>query len=1007
MAHFRTRARAVDMLGRQQIAGIPTAISELFKNAHDAYADRVEVDFFRGRRLFLLRDDGIGMSEDDFLRRWLTLGTESKLGAGGLAPPVPAPGKPPRPILGEKGIGRLAIAAIGPQVLVLSRPIPPASNQLVASFIHWGLFRLPGVNLDEIDLPVLVFPGGTVPTGAEVASMVASLRDNLRTLSVSVANPLIAEIEGELDTFEVDPRRLDALAGGPSLVSGYGTHFYITPTDESLAATIDPPTDDDTVAAPLVKTLIGFSNTMTPNHTPPAIETAFRDHKSADLVDDLIESGEFFTPEEFLHADHHIQGVFDEFGTFRGTVNVYGTPTEGHVVPWRAAGLPTACGPFQLNLAVVQGERTATRMPPDEWAQMVRKLSRIGGLYIYKDGVRVLPYGNNDYDYLDIERNRTKSASYYYFSYRRIFGVIELEGGTNAALTEKAGREGFRENLAYRQFRHILKNFFVQMAADFFREGGVQAATYEEGKAELERVEKARRARERNASERRQRFEQKLESSFYALGQAIAAGEVRRILTTFDGDLAAAEAHASLEEAARAFVQAESRARRELDEVLEQYHVVPPRGVALPKRLRQELEAYRTEFTRFQAEVYDPALVVIEARLGESTRSTRVAIDRRLRFARALDELSTKARKGTEADAHEVRTAASEVQTRAADVAKASLIDVDRVVRDVLDRAGRLDVSRLSDEEFVAQRSGLEREMEAAVTSQHELLAGLASQIRAVITQDTGGATATLEEIAVATEEDLQALRERSEADLELAQLGMAIQVINHEFDATIRDVRRNLRQLGTWADANPALKHLYESITGNFAHLDGYLTMFTPLQRRLYRRAVRITGGDIYKFLTDLFEDRLRRHAVELQATSKFRRRGIVGYPSTLYPVFVNLVDNAIYWTSKSHEPRRIRLDADDRGFLVSDTGPGIAPRDGEVIFEMGFSRRPGGRGLGLHISRQVLAREGFRLELEPTGGDRGAAFRITTDQATPTSEDTERDLLADVGDDTAEESA
>ena len=32
------------MLGRQQIAGIPTAISELFKNAHDAYATRVEAD---------------------------------------------------------------------------------------------------------------------------------------------------------------------------------------------------------------------------------------------------------------------------------------------------------------------------------------------------------------------------------------------------------------------------------------------------------------------------------------------------------------------------------------------------------------------------------------------------------------------------------------------------------------------------------------------------------------------------------------------------------------------------------------------------------------------------------------------------------------------------------------------------------------------------------------------------------------------------------------------------
>jgi hypothetical protein len=76
MAKFRTRARTVDMLGRQQIAGIPTAISELFKNAHDAYAKKVEVDYFRSSGLFVLRDDGLGMTEEDFKKRWLTLGMQ-------------------------------------------------------------------------------------------------------------------------------------------------------------------------------------------------------------------------------------------------------------------------------------------------------------------------------------------------------------------------------------------------------------------------------------------------------------------------------------------------------------------------------------------------------------------------------------------------------------------------------------------------------------------------------------------------------------------------------------------------------------------------------------------------------------------------------------------------------------------------------------------------------------------------------------------------------------------
>ena len=76
------------MLGRQQIAGIPTAISELFRNAHDAYADRAEVDFYRSDRLFILRDDGLGMTKEDFEQRWLTLGTESKMATRtALGPP--------------------------------------------------------------------------------------------------------------------------------------------------------------------------------------------------------------------------------------------------------------------------------------------------------------------------------------------------------------------------------------------------------------------------------------------------------------------------------------------------------------------------------------------------------------------------------------------------------------------------------------------------------------------------------------------------------------------------------------------------------------------------------------------------------------------------------------------------------------------------------------------------------------------------------------------------------
>ena len=140
MARLNVRARAVDLLGRQQVAGIPTAISELFKNAHDAYANKVAVDFFRVPRLFLLRDDGVGMSRTDFESRWLTIGTESKVGSASMAPPPRDETQPIRPVMGEKGIGRLAIALIGPQVLVITRAKDAEVDETTLAFINWAVF---------------------------------------------------------------------------------------------------------------------------------------------------------------------------------------------------------------------------------------------------------------------------------------------------------------------------------------------------------------------------------------------------------------------------------------------------------------------------------------------------------------------------------------------------------------------------------------------------------------------------------------------------------------------------------------------------------------------------------------------------------------------------------------------------------------------------------------------------------------------------------------------------
>lgn len=76
--HFRSRARVIDLLGRQQIADTPTAIGELMKNALDAGARNFWADYRAGQDLLIMRDDGVGMRESDVLDKWLVLATESK-----------------------------------------------------------------------------------------------------------------------------------------------------------------------------------------------------------------------------------------------------------------------------------------------------------------------------------------------------------------------------------------------------------------------------------------------------------------------------------------------------------------------------------------------------------------------------------------------------------------------------------------------------------------------------------------------------------------------------------------------------------------------------------------------------------------------------------------------------------------------------------------------------------------------------------------------------------------
>ncbi|MFJ4629129.1 ATP-binding protein [Streptomyces sp. NPDC088847] len=959
MATFKARARAVDMLGRQQIAGIPTAINELFKNAHDAYAKSVIGDYFRSDRLLVIRDDGVGMSRDEFIEKWLVVGTESKVG-GGITPPT---GEPNRPVLGEKGIGRLAVAAAGPQVLVLTRSA--SAPYMTMALVNWTLFTASGIDLEEIEIPISNISVDDLPTKDDVALLVKALQDNVRhlrdRLSPSVYTSVMSESSALL---EFNPTEISRRLKGPSLVDGPGTQFWISPTDEMLAHDISGNPNDELEAPPLLKMLIGFSDTMLPGNPPPPMIARFYDHRSNELAVDVIGDGEFFTPNDFNLADHRINGQFDEFGQFSGTVSVYGNEPVSHRVIWPGSrGQQTNCGPFMLNLAYVQGQKSVSRLSPEEFNRTTRKLSRVGGLYVYRDRVRILPYGNHDFDWLDIERERSKSASDWFWSYRRMFGVVGIDSSANHRLQEKAGREGFRANAAYREFRDILQNFLVQTARDFFREDSPDE-TWLVTKQQLEREDKARKRHEKQSRQRRTEFRSDLVAAESSLNQGQPEREIGRILSDLEIGLSDATSDPDSDRAAQKVLAAENRAQRSISELRAKYRLTRPRGIALPKAVLHDWESYQREYEALETNLLRSTRNEIEHRSTTAAQRLGSVLDRRRRLEAGLDQTFADARAELNRSVREVQECWENLQKEVSQTIKTAVGLTEEEIRACTAALASTQTTELSDQEVTDFRRSLEDRVTNVVKQQAAVLEILRDRLYLLTTSSAPADQGDVVDVLASLDQEVTALRDRADEDLELAQLGLALQVINHEFSASIRSVRTNLRRLRSWADSNKALRPVYSDLRASFEHLDAYLRLFTPLNKRLYRRDTVMKGSEVEKFLTDLFQERISSESINFEVTQDFREARVRAYPSTLYPVFVNLVDNAIYWLTTQSGPRVIRLDHEPGAWIVSDNGPGIATVDQQRIFELGFSRKPNGRGMGLHISRDVLQKEGWSLE-------------------------------------------
>ena len=79
---FKTNSRHIGQLGRELVTDFVTALVELVKNAYDADAPSVRILIENANTPYsriIVADTGCGMTEDEFEKRWMVIGTSNKL----------------------------------------------------------------------------------------------------------------------------------------------------------------------------------------------------------------------------------------------------------------------------------------------------------------------------------------------------------------------------------------------------------------------------------------------------------------------------------------------------------------------------------------------------------------------------------------------------------------------------------------------------------------------------------------------------------------------------------------------------------------------------------------------------------------------------------------------------------------------------------------------------------------------------------------------------------------
>lgn len=965
---FKTRARTVDHLGREQIADVPTAISELWKNAYDAYARKVSLTIFdEDPMIVTIADDGHGMSVDELIDRWLIVGTESKL-FGDARSDKDRDGLALRTRQGQKGIGRLSSAHLGPLMLMVSKR---QDQKLAAVLIDWRLFENPFLILSDVEVPVVELDDlqeieQFLPLMVEalLENILGANQDDERSNRLRAAwasydhataqdakgpgiTPPSAIIISDCRLFKLESRYLEPW-GVWTGSSSKGTVMVVSGANEEFSALL--PSNADLITAQndkerFVTTLGGFVDPLYDPARPDINATAVDFEYSV-----LVASGDKLvsvvgTDNEFNRAftdrmEHIVDGRIDENGVFRGQIKAFGEwrklgdqyeirPPKEFIVPVTRGSL---LGPVDVYLSTFEQDLDKTTHTPQELEYLKNRCSQNAGLMIYRNGLRVLPYGRVDNDFFEIEFRRSKHAGRHYWNARRMYGRIAISRENNPNLKDKAGREGFIVNKAAKTLKTLIINILQSAANDYL---GGSSDLRKEKLPELKRNYEEAKAKEAQAKLRqkqRKTFRSNLKARLVSL--PMVAEEVRASISTTSIDVAddIAVAQERLEEAqARIAEMRLPGAPSPLGTLEDDYRAY--------RRSMAELNQLVSDFANDVAVASDRInpqssadIVLKQIQRNESQLTSRTK-----KWAKEIGSLQDSERARIESLVGERNKLFREETAHLIDLAASDRISVSGASKAIGEAKSRID----------AENELLFENYKSALENMRDSI--------------------DIQAVAILSGDENAELRGEVDRLNGLAQLGITVEFLDHELHSHDAVINSGLKRLRNKLAHDETL----DQIETGYQGLKQILDFLGPLRMAGRPQPRNMSGEYIFQYVAQFFERAITSSEIEFSATEAFKRFTAYDQPSRLLPVFVNLVNNSLYWLVNSRTPEpRIIFDVRDGEVVVADNGPGVDEIDVKRLFTLLFTRKvDGGRGVGLYLSQANLAAGGHTIRYEQDG--------------------------------------